>query len=728
MYNRIPVWSSSVVTLVVCNLMGIYTACPAAESTQMVLVPAQTFMMGDNSAMGRADQRPVHPVTLSAYYCSPYMVTSQNYCDFLNDTSCAYEKAGFLVIKGKEISTGRDQGEVLLNFAYSPLIMQDGKFVPKPQCGQQPIYQVTWEGAVLYCNWLSVKEHRTPCYYPEKNWTYDFEADGYHLPTEAQWECAARAGHAGRIYPWGDAITPKNTNYDNRLGHITAVGTYPPNGYGLYDLPGNVMEWCNDWYKYDYYADCTSGVQNPTGPFRPNFNGGGMPVRVIRGGAYYHPAPFLTCAYRYGTADTKGCFSFNGFRVVRQASAQNAEATKTIHGRTQGSPAEMRMAADWVGRVWGQSPNWSPSAANLPFSFTLDGKPSSKLLKRWKITAEDVNSPQGTKRRIIYARDPKTGIEIACEVKLFDTFPAADWVLRITNRGDKDTPILEDVCVLDHVFNRDTAEKREFILRHSRGSRADEFDFVVTDDLLGPNAQYVLGGHGGRSSDYDLPFMNVSWGKGGAVMAVGWSGQWRTTFNRDAQHGLNVKTGMQYMRLKLHPGESIRTPRMLVMFWDGENMLRGHNLFRQLIAAHYNPRINGQLVVPPFAASVGPYTENRQVTAVPELAKRGIEVLWMDAGWFTGGWPFGAGNWVPDPNLLPNGLGPVGDAVQAAGIKFLLWFEIERVSRGSRLDREHPEWVIGPVTEYGGVLNWGIPEARRWITDAVSHQITAGKV
>ena len=391
---------------------------------------------------------------------------------------------------------------------------------------------------------------------------------------------------------------------------------------------------------------------------------------------------------------------------------------------------EMKKTNEWLNTAWASVSENRPDPTALPFSFVLDGKSSSSLLSRWKVAAEPETSVQvqGKHVRIYRFTAPESKLEIACEVTTFERYPAVDMVLYITNHGTRDSGILEEVCAFDHRFSRAADEKREFILRHSRGSRADEFDFFATDDLLFPNAQYVLGGHGGRPCDYDLPFMNLSWGNGGAVLAVGWSGQWRAMFQRDSRRGLTVKTGMEYMHLRLRPGESIRTPRTLLVFWDGENMLRGHNLFRQLILAHYNPRINGQLVIAPFAASVGPYTEEVQVAAASKLAKQGFEAQWIDAGWFTGGWPFGAGNWVPNPSLLPNGLGPVGDAVHAAGMKLLLWFEIERVSRGSRLDREHPEWVIGPVTEYGGLLNWGIPEARRWITDLVSQQITAGKV
>ena len=285
--------------------------------------------------------------------------------------------------------------------------------------------------------------------------------------------------------------------------------------------------------------------------------------------------------------------------------------------------------------------------------------------------------------------------------------------------------------MFDRAFTRRAGPGREFMLRHSHGSRATIWDYAPTDEILGPNERRVLGGHSGRSSDYSLPFMNLAWDDGGAVMAVGWSGQWQSVFERDNDRSMRVLVGLENMHLRLHPGESIRTPRVLLLFWQGENSLRGHNLFRQLILAHYNPRVNGHLVIPPIAAGtadLNEYSEQNQVAGAHQLAERGIEVQWIDAGWFIGGWPDGMGTWAPKPDKFPRGMGPVGDAVHAAGLKFLVWFELERVSKGSQIAREHPEWVIGPITGYGGLLNFGIPAAREWITNVISEQISRSHI
>ena len=699
----------------------------ADAAKKMVLVPGQTFMMGDSNGAGIADQKPAHPVTLSPYYISDYLCTVQEYCDFLNESDCPTDEKeqSYIIRGGSELSPYRDQGEVLVIYPGCPITKQNDKYIAKPGTANKPMYQVTWEGAALYCNWRSEKEGLTRCYKPDQKFACDFAANGYHLPTEAQWECAARAGYANRIYPWGDKITDQNANYNNNLGEPSDLGSFPANDYGLYDMAGNVMEWCHDWYSVEYYKHCESGAKDPTGP-----TGGVGPeatgFHVMRGGTYYQPAEFQTCAYRYGTADTKGCFTTVGFRLARQSSSKQ----KPLLKRTQANKAETKITEDWLANVIDKPLSSQAHAGELPFSFVLGGKKSSKLINKWKVTSTEETIENGKTFRIVRLTDPRTGLEFACEVTTFEKFPAVDLVLRITNNGDKDSPIIEDVSVLDHIFNRNS-EDSEFILRHSRGSRASVLDFAPRDEILGANAKWTLGGHGGRSSDQALPFMNLSWGNTGMVMAVGWTGQWQVRLDRDDDRGLHTKVGMQGMHLKLHPKENIRTPRVLIVFWNGENMYRGHNLFRQIMLAHYSPRINGKLVIPPISSAVGGlngYTEQNQLAAIPKLKERGVEVLWIDAGWFVGQWPFGAGNWVPRPEMFPRGLGPVGRAAHKAGMDFLVWFEQERVSRRSRIHKDFPQWCIGPITEYGGLYNWGIPEAQQWMTDFLSEQIEAGEI
>jgi len=187
---------------------------------------------------------------------------------------------------------------------------------------------------------------------------------------------------------------------------------------------------------------------------------------------------------------------------------------------------------------------------------------------------------------------------------------------------------------------------------------------------------------------------------------------------------------MEKTHLRLHPGETIRSPRILVMPWENDQLV-AHNRFRRLLQFEYVPRINGRpLRLPVAAQCFDRYswskpewsTEAGQIHAVKATHDLGCDTHWFDAAWFIGGFPNGVGNWVCKPEGFPRGLKPVSDACHAQGLKFLLWFEPERVAAGSQIAREHPEFVFGGTN--GGLYKLNEPTARKWMTDLLSQRIT----
>jgi alpha-galactosidase len=220
------------------------------------------------------------------------------------------------------------------------------------------------------------------------------------------------------------------------------------------------------------------------------------------------------------------------------------------------------------------------------------------------------------------------------------------------------------------------------------------------------------------------------------ILAVGWPGEWASSFTRDAGDNLRVQAGQQLTHLILNPGEEIRTPRNLLLFWQGDDVARAQNLWRHWYLAHEIPRVNGQPPSPFMAIG------DDSMVAVNAYQQAGMtpDVLWRDADtkpydWYpTAGGPskgleawFNTGTWEIDSNNYPHGFRPLSDAVHQFGMKFLLWFEPERVGNpNSWLATNHPEWLLtGDQSTGGRILNEGNPVALHWLSNHIDGMIKA---
>ena len=243
---------------------------------EMVLVPAGEFRMGDDA--GEADEKPAHTVRLGAFYIDVTEVTQESYQALMGRNPAKFTNPG------------------------------------------HPVERLSWSAAARYCNMRSLREGLTPCYDPG-TFACDLSADGYRLPTEAEWEYACRAGTATAYAFGADArALPAHAWFKENAGKTThPVGSRKPNAWGLHDMHGNVAEWCNDFYGESSYA--TGGGENPTGPASGD-------ERVLRGGSWRAGAAACRSAARFseppGLADV--CFGYEayGFRCVRRAAPRKA--------------------------------------------------------------------------------------------------------------------------------------------------------------------------------------------------------------------------------------------------------------------------------------------------------------------------------------------------------------------------------------------------------------------
>jgi len=179
-----------------------------SSANNLILVHGGTFQMGDSLNEGDADERPVHAVTLSSFYMSPYETTNGQYCEFLNS---AVFQGQITAIDGivyqADSGTNYPYCDLSTSSPYSQIVHSNGTFTVRTKGGRDmsndPMVRVSWFGAVAYCNWRSQQEGLQPCY-NLSTWECDFGKNGYHLPTEAQWEYAARGGLSGQRFPWGE--------------------------------------------------------------------------------------------------------------------------------------------------------------------------------------------------------------------------------------------------------------------------------------------------------------------------------------------------------------------------------------------------------------------------------------------------------------------------------------------------------------------------------------------
>lgn len=386
---------------------------------------------------------------------------------------------------------------------------------------------------------------------------------------------------------------------------------------------------------------------------------------------------------------------------------------------------------------WLQNHLLTPKTASLPFSFLYDEQVSRDFLPAWRNRVRQEKLDAARTRHILTWKDRRTGLEVNCVAVVYSDYPVVEWTVYLTNTGKTAAPIVKDIQALDIQMERGGGD--EFLLHGIKGDfcTADSFEpyqIPLVPDLV---KNFAPPPYSGKSSDgpEGWPYFNLQIPGGGLMLAVGWPGQWAASFARDNDDGLRIKAGQQLTHLVLQPGEQIRTPLIALVFWEGTDVIRAQNLWRRWYMAHVIPKVNGQPQGPLAQIQVGGSEDN--IAYVKKFLDAGIHVdlCWRDAGgahtWYPNrngpykgndSW-LNTGTWEIDPERYPKGFRPFTDWIHARGMKFVLWFEPERVGDpNSWLAQNHPEWLLHPGS-VGLILDEGNPDALTWLINHIDGMI-----
>lgn len=369
-----------------------------------------------------------------------------------------------------------------------------------------------------------------------------------------------------------------------------------------------------------------------------------------------------------------------------------------------------------------------------PFSFVYDGVHSKTFICDWRYSLEKVDASNGVVEYVATYSDKNTGLKVDCKIKGFQKFNAVEWVLNFTNTGSENTSQITDVKVVDYALlsQKDAA----FNVLHALGSNHDRADFKpMMTEVTNAKPLYMSPANGRSSDTSAFPFFNiVTPDDKGVVVAIGWTGTWFADLKSSVAKTLSLSAGMKTMDLHLRPNEKIRTPLVSLLFWQGDDYMIGNNKFRRYMLEHhtYKPTENYASYTPLCGGlnwgdpapcnEYGCLTEEYAVGLIKRYKMFGLQpdVIWLDAGWYEGAggpegiWWDSVGSWYVDKERFPRGLKPLSDASHYIGAKFMVWFEPERVYDGSRLAKEHPEWLL-KLRPGNNLLDLGNKEALDWV-------------
>jgi len=396
--------------------------------------------------------------------------------------------------------------------------------------------------------------------------------------------------------------------------------------------------------------------------------------------------------------------------------------------------------------------------ANPPFSFNYAGQSSASLLRHWRAVRHKISASPGRSEESVTWRAPTGELQVRGVVVVYEGYRATEWTVSFTNPSSNTSQRLSEVLAADTIING--SPKAPYVLHHFNGSSQQANDYAPQTSPLAPGTAQLLYPLGGRPSNGTWPYFNISWEDHGAMVAIGWPGQWTAQLLVDEHEGLSIKAGMTsadplqhsysdvadalLLDTILEPGEEVRTPLIVIMPWSADSWLRAQNTWRRWMVDHNLPRFGGNLPTPiiPTTGNLSLLpNQSEELSAIDTYARQrttrdhgGFYThWWVDAGWYAipselpQDWSNGVGDWFSDPKRFPDGMRPTFQRAMDHGMKSVLWSEPERVGFGTELFEKHPDWLIpppDPYTDASFLLDFGNADAWAWLVERFDSIIT----
>lgn len=344
------------------------------------------------------------------------------------------------------------------------------------------------------------------------------------------------------------------------------------------------------------------------------------------------------------------------------------------------------------------------------------------------------------------------GVKIAVDAKNYSQYDAIEWIITFKNDSDKRSKIFSDIWDSDILLPLNMPEPKPRGYRPTEGDAcvitmngmvdgelywendkksATEYNLNYEYLDKAPNKTKSFANINARSSEGMMPFFDVTAGGAGYITAIGWTGDWKSEFSAITD-GVRMKTGMKHTHFYLEPGEVVRTTKTLVMKYKaGEDK---YNKFRRLIKEHFShkgkyPAKRSSLLATELWGGLSSEEMKKRLRELREHDIK-IEDIWIDAGWygncsgssntFGSEWYYHVGEWYANPSIHPSGLHDVAECAEEMGARLMLWFEIERAMKETKVVQEHPEGFIIFPNSRNCMINYGIPEAKEYTKNLIA--------